>query len=62
MLTLLRMKRGVMLVEREEEQIFLSDEEQAEEDGGTSFHWAKSQPRPTQTPLTSLPVYNNIHL
>jgi hypothetical protein len=57
----LRVKRGAAPVVMEEEQAFLQHEERAEEDGGTSFQWAKSQPRST-SPLTSLPVHNNIHL
>ncbi|KAH8589498.1 hypothetical protein B0O99DRAFT_636646 [Bisporella sp. PMI_857] len=61
MATFWGMKRGATLVEREEEQIFLPHEERAEEDEGTPFHWTMNQPRST-SPLTSLPVYKNIHL
>ena len=55
------MQRGVKRGKREEEQTFLLDEERAEEDGGTPFHWTKSQP-PSSSPHISLPVHSNIHL
>jgi hypothetical protein len=61
MASLLRMKRGVTPVEREEEQMFLPDGEQVEEDRGTSFHWTKNQ-SPSTSAHTFLPVYSNIHL
>lgn len=61
MVSLLRMKRGEMPVEMEEEQTFLPNEEQAEEDIGTTSHWTKSQSRSTN-PYMPLTVYSNIHL
>lgn len=61
MVTHLRTKRAVPPVEREEEQAFLPDEEQAGEDGETSLRGTKSLSRST-SPYTSLPIYSHIHL
>jgi hypothetical protein len=44
----------------DEEQMFLVDEEQADEDGETSVLWKKRH-RPAIGPCESLPVYNTIH-
>jgi len=44
----------------EEEQMFLVDEEQADEDGETSVLWKKRH-RQVIDPCGSLPVYNTIH-
>jgi hypothetical protein len=44
----------------EEEQMFLVDEEQADEDGETSVLWKKRR-RQVLDPCESLPVYNTIH-
>jgi hypothetical protein len=45
----------------EEEQMFLVDEEQADEDGETSVQWKKNHRRQAIDPYKSLPVYNTIH-
>jgi hypothetical protein len=44
----------------EEEQIFLVDEEQADEDGETSALW-KRRHRQVLDPCESLPVHDTIH-
>jgi hypothetical protein len=45
----------------EEEQMFLVDEEQADEDGETSVLWKKRSRRQDIDRCESLPVYNTIH-
>ena len=44
-----------------EEQMFLVDEEQADEDGETSVPWKKKSQRQAADPCEYLPVYNTIH-
>jgi len=61
MVSPMAMQQGVKRVESEEEQAFLRNEEQAEGDRGTMFHWVESGTRSSSL-YNSLPVHNNIHL